>query len=379
MALSDQFPCITVRMRTLKFATSDKNQLQFAAAVRKNVNDYFREKGISTKGNYAMVLQTIVMMSLYLVPFILFLTTSMNIWIAIGLTIVMGLGTAGIGMSVMHDAVHGSYSKKEWINKMVGSSMYLLGANVFNWKVQHNILHHTNTNVDGFDHDIDSKGPIRLSQAAPLKKFHRYQHIHAFFFYGLMTISKLVQDFTQLAEYNKAGITRQLKKNPTVEYIKMVLVKIAYLFVFIGLPIMLTDYTWWQVLIGFLIMQWTAGFILSVVFQLAHVVEGADQPLPNEEGIVETDWAVHELATTSNFGPKNWLLTWYVGGLNFQIEHHLFPNICHVHYQKIAPIVERTAKEYGLTYNLKPRFRDALASHIRMLKQLGRPAEPSLA
>ena len=188
-----------------------------------------------------------------------------------------------------------------------------------------------------------------------------------------MTISKQIQDFTQLAEYNKAGITRQLKKSPTVEYLKMIMFKILYLITFIGLPIAFTDYTWWQVLIGFMIMHWTAGFVLSVIFQLAHVVEGAEQPLPNEDGVVESDWAAHELATTSNFGPKNWLLTWYVGGLNFQIEHHLFPNICHVHYQKIAPIVEKTAKEHGLNYNLKPRFRDALASHFRMLKQLGRP------
>jgi linoleoyl-CoA desaturase len=362
-------------MRTLKFATSDKNQHHFAAAVRKNVNDYFREKGISPTANYAMVLQTIVMLSLYIVPFILILTVPMNIWVALLLVIVMGVGTAGIGMSVMHDAVHGSYSRKEWVNKMFGSTMYLLGSNVFNWKVQHNILHHTNTNIDGFDGDIDSKGPIRLSHSAPYKKFHRYQHIHAFFFYGLMTLSKLVQDFTQLAEYNRNGITRQLKRNPVWEYIKMVSLKVAYLFIFIGLSIFFTDFSWWQVLIGFVIMHWTAGFILSIVFQLAHVVEGADQPMPNEQGIVESDWAVHELATTANFGRNNWLLTWYVGGLNFQIEHHLFPHICHVHYSAISHIVERTAKEYGLNYNLKPRFRDAVRSHIRMLKVLGRPQQ----
>jgi linoleoyl-CoA desaturase len=155
----------------------------------------------------------------------------------------------------------------------------------------------------------------------------------------------------------------------------MVSLKLMYLFIFIGLTIYFTDFTWWQVLIGFLVMHWTAGFILSVVFQLAHVVEGADQPLPNADGIVESDWAVHELATTSNFGRNNWLLTWYVGGLNFQIEHHLFPHICHVHYQAISPIVEKTAKEFGLNYNLKPRFRDALRSHVRMLKVLGSPQQ----
>ncbi|MBP7238744.1 MAG: acyl-CoA desaturase [Saprospiraceae bacterium] len=366
-------------MRTLKFTTSDKNQTNFAAAVRKNVNDYFKENGIAPTANIYMVLQTLVMLSLYIVPFILILTVPMNIWIALGLVVIMGLGTAGIGMSVMHDAVHGSYSRKEWVNKMFGSTMYLLGSNVFNWKVQHNILHHTNTNIDGFDGDIDSKGPIRLSHSAPYKKFHKYQHFHAFFFYGLMTLSKLVQDFTQLAEYNKSGITRQLKRSPVAEYIKMVALKLVYLFIFIGLTIFFTDFTWWQILIGFVVMHWTAGFILSIIFQLAHVVEGADQPSPNADGVVESDWAVHELATTSNFGRNNWLLTWYVGGLNFQIEHHLFPHICHVHYSKISHIVEKTANDFGLTYNLKPRFRDALRSHIRMLKVLGRPAQTTAA
>ena len=366
-------------MQTLKFATTDKNQLSFAAAVRKNVNDYFREKGISTKANFSMVIQSIVMLSLYIVPFVLILTLNLNIWVAMVLAIVMGIGTAGIGMCVMHDAVHGSYSGKEWINKIFGSTLYLLGANVYNWKVQHNILHHTNTNIDGFDHDIDSKGPIRLSHNSPHRPFHRFQHIHAFFFYGLMTLSKLVQDFTQLAEFNKSGITRQMKKSPVWEYVKLIVVKTGYFFLFIGLTLWLTEYTWWQVLIGFLVMHWTAGFILSVVFQLAHVVEGADQPMPNADGVVESDWAVHELATTSNFGRNNWLLTWYVGGLNFQIEHHLFPHICHVHYKNISPIVEKTAREFGLNYNLKPRFRDAVASHYRMLKVLGNPSEVKAA
>ena len=366
-------------MRTLKFTTSDKNQLQFASAVRKNVNDYFKERGISPAANFAMVLQTLVMLSLYIVPFVLILAVPMSPWVALPLTVIMGIGTAGIGMCVMHDAVHGSYSRKPWVNKLFGSSMYLLGANVFNWKVQHNILHHTNTNIDGFDHDIDSKGPIRLSFNSPRRKFHGYQHIHAFFFYGLMTLSKLVQDFTQLAQFNKAGITRQLKKSPFLEYVKMIGVKVMYFAIFIGLTLYFTDFTWWEIIIGFVVMHWTAGFILSVVFQLAHVVEGVIQPMPNEDGVVESDWAVHELATTANFGRNNWLLTWYVGGLNFQIEHHLFPHICHVHYPAISPIVEKTAKEYGLAYNVKPRFRDAVASHYRMLKILGQPEQQTAA
>ncbi len=360
-------------MKSIKFVTNDSKQKQFAAAVRNNVNDYFKEKGISTKGNYVLYIQTISMICVYIIPFILIFTLPMNAWVALLLTVVMGIGIAGTGMCVMHDAIHGSFSDKEWVNKLFGGTLYLLGANVFNWRIQHNFLHHTYTNIEGYDQDIESRGPIRLADHSPLRRIHRYQFIHAFFFYGLMTISKLVKDFTQLIYYNKAGITRKFNFHPTKEYLKMVLYKIVYLFVIIGLPIMLTPFTWWQVVIGFLVMHWTAGAILSTIFQMAHVVEGAEQPMPNAQGIIHYEWAVHEMLTTSDFARNNHFLNWYVGGLNFQIEHHLFPNICHVHYQKIAPIVEKTAREFGYTYNLKPSFANAFVSHVKRLKELGRP------
>lgn len=359
-------------MKTIKFVCGDARQKQFALAVRRNVNEYFRNNGISVKGNLRLAIQTIVMLSLYLVPFVLLFTIPMNAWTALLMAALIGAGMAGIGMCVMHDAVHGSYSQKEWVNRLLGGTMYLLGSNVFNWKIQHNYLHHSYTNIEGYDHDIDSKGPIRLSQYAPLKKIHRYQYIHAFFFYGLLTLSKLINDFIQLQEFNKAGITRQFHVNPVSEYMKMVLVKILYLFVFIGLPLLFTPFYWWQVLVGFFVMHWVAGCILSTVFQMAHVVEGTEQLVPNAEGVVEREWAVHEVRATSDFARKNIFLEYYVGGLNFQIEHHLFPNISHIHYRKIAPIVENTAKEFGFRYNLKPTFREALYSHIHRLKELGK-------
>ncbi|KAA9041218.1 acyl-CoA desaturase [Ginsengibacter hankyongi] len=360
-------------MKTMKFIGSDARQKEFALAVRKNVNDYFRDNGISIKGNARLVIQTIVMLSLYIIPFVLLFVVPMNAWLALLMVALIGAGMAGIGMCVMHDAVHGSYSQKEWVNKLLGGTMYLLGSNVFNWKIQHNFLHHAYTNVEGYDQDIASKGPIRLSQYAPLKKIHRYQYIHAFFFYGLMTISKLINDFTQLLEFNKVGITSKYNVNPVAEYLKMVIVKILYLFVFIGLPVLFTPFSWLQVLLGFFVMHWVAGCILSTVFQMAHVVEGAEQMLPNAEGIIDREWAVHELRTTSDFARNNAFLEYYVGGLNFQIEHHLFPNISHIHYRKIAPIVEKTAKEFGFIYNLKPSFLNAFYSHIHRLKELGQP------
>jgi len=359
-------------MIPVKFVVEEQKQREFASAVRKNVNAYFTEKNISPKGDATIVMQSVVMLTLYLVPFILILSLPMNSWMALLLVIAMGIGMAGVGMCIMHDAVHGSYSKAEKTNKYISYfSMFLLGSSVFTWKIQHNVLHHTYTNIDGHDHDINSKGPIRLSDHGPLKPIHRFQHLHAFFFYGLMSFSKLISDFRQLKEYTREGFSKRYNIDPKTAFIKMILAKLAYLFLFVGLPILLTPFTWWQVLIGFFIMHWTGGFIMSTIFQLAHIVEGASQHSPGEKGIIPTDWAVHQLYTTSDFARNNLFLNWYVGGLNFQIEHHLFPNISHVHYQKIAPIVEQTAKEYGLFYNLKPTLTEAFCSHVRRLKQLG--------
>ncbi|GCC50398.1 acyl-CoA desaturase [Chryseotalea sanaruensis] len=359
-------------MKTVKFITTNEQERKFASAVRRNVNDYFTENALSKKGNTFLVVQSIVLLAIYILPFVIILTIPISVWLALLMTVLIGIGMAGVGMCIMHDGVHGAYSKKEWVNNLAGSTMYLLGSTVTNWKIQHNVLHHTYTNIEGNDEDIGVRGPLRLSEHAPRNRFHRFQYIYAFLFYGLMTISKLTKDFSQLARYNREGLTKQQHVNTKFEYFKMISIKLIYLFVFIGLPILFTEFSWWQVLIGFFVIHWVGACIMSTIFQMAHVVEGAIQPLPDSEGIIENEWAVHELKTTSDFARNNVFLNWYAGGLNFQIEHHLFPSICHVHYRNIAPIVENTAKEFGLVYNLKPTFKDALFSHLRRLKELGR-------
>lgn len=358
-------------MRNIKFKSPDERQSQFAAELRKNVDQYFRDTATSPKGDWTLRIKALAMLAMYFAPFVLLLTVPMSAWLALPLVVLMGVGTAGIGMGVMHDAIHGSYSRQQWENKLMGSSMYLLGSHVFVWFVQHNVMHHTYTNIDGMDGDIGPRGPLRLSEHAPLKKIHRYQHLYAFLLYGLMSLSKLVRDFWQLSEYNKSGITTAQHRSPVMEWVKLVGFKAIYLFTIIGLPLLLTDFNVWQVLAGFFIMHWVTGVILATIFQLAHVVEGAEQPLEQSNGLIENNWMVHELQTTANFARNQPLLNWYVGGLNFQIEHHLFPHVSHIHYPKIAPIVERTAKEFGYSYNVQPTFLSALASHIRRLKELG--------
>jgi linoleoyl-CoA desaturase len=357
-------------MKILKFVSKDRGQ--FTTTLRKNVSDYFSEKKISTKGNLKMVFKSIIMISAYFIPFILMLTLPLNSWIIFPLAVIMGIGMAGIGMSVMHDAVHGSFSKKGWLNKLFGSTMYFIGGNTFNWKVQHNMLHHTYTNIEGFDEDIEPKASLRLSKHTPLKKIHKFQHIYAFVLYCFMSLSRIFTEIKQLIKYNKTGITKLQGSTPKKEMTKLIVAKSVYLLIILGLPLIFSPFSWWLILLGFLLMHCVAGIFMSTVFQMAHLVEEVAQPFPNQEGNIENEWMIHELETTANFSKRSRLFGWMIGGLNYQIEHHLFPNICHVHYRAISPIVERTVKEFGLRYNENRTFFKAIGSHVRMLRALGK-------
>jgi linoleoyl-CoA desaturase len=359
-------------MKTLQFKSANGHESQFAEEVKRKVSEYFKYHHLSIKGNLWVFLKALVILSIYIVPWILIITIPLTSWMGLFLCLVIGIGEAGVGMSVMHDAAHGALSRKKWVNTLFESSMYLLGSNMFNWKIQHNLYHHTYTNIYGYDPDIGTKVVIRLCEHAKLRKYHRYQFIYSFFLYGLMTLSKIVLDIVQLFEFNKSGITKLQKANPRRELWILLISKTLYFFIFIGLPIIFSSFNWWQVLLGFGIMHITAGMIMSTIFQMAHVVEGAQQPLPDSNRVIPHEWLVHQLMSTSDFDPNNRILSWYIGGLNYQIEHHLFPNICHVHYRKIAPIVRITAEKYGIKYNLKPTFRHAFISHVRRLKELGR-------
>jgi linoleoyl-CoA desaturase len=360
-------------MKIIQFKTRNTQHQAFTEELNTRVNAYFKNQNISMRGNRGLYLKAIVMLAIYIGSFVCILCLSLSAGWALLLALIMGFGEAGIGMSVMHDGAHGSFSDLSWVNKLAASSIVILGSNAVNWKIQHNFLHHRFTNIYGYDQDIQTKAVIRLSDHAPLKPYHKYQFVYTFFFYGLMTLSKLIGDFPQFQKFTKEGLTNQQPKETRNEWIKLMVIKTLYLTLFIGLPLWLTEYAWWQILVGFLVMHFTAGMIMSTIFQMAHVVEGAEQPLPDAQGVIHMEWTVHQLHTTSDFAPNNAFLNWYAGGLNYQIEHHLFQHISHIHFQQIAPIVRELTTKYGIPYNVKPSFASALKSHVQRLKDLGKP------
>lgn len=358
----------------LKFAT---RQQDFFVTLNQRVNTYFKTNKIERTGNSEMVIKTIFMLSLYFVPYILLISgITANLWVMLGLCMVMGFGMAGIGLSIMHDANHGSYSNKPWVNNALGLTLNLVGGHAMNWKVQHNVLHHTYTNIHDVDEDISPRGILRMAPESKWIPLHKYQHYYAWFFYGLMTLVWVfVKDFFRLIKYQREGLIKKQKTTALREWAFMLATKAIYFTYIFAVPMWLLDITFGQALIGFLVMHYIAGFILAVIFQPAHVVEGTEYPMPDEKGNLENTWAIHQLHTTTNFGHKERFFSWYVGGLNYQVEHHLFPNICHVHYRQIAKIVEQTAKEFGLPYKSKETFLQAIAAHARQLKWLGHKPE----
>lgn len=356
----------------VKFVNKDKTL--FFSVLKKRVDQYFIDNNISKNGNAQMVIKSIILITAYLGPFIALLTLPIPFGISLILWLVMGLSLSGIGMSVMHDANHGSYSSNKTVNTMMGHTLNLVGGSVFNWKLQHNILHHTYTNVVHMDDDIDDKLVMRFSPHTKVKGYHKLQFIYAFLFYGILTIYwALAKDFVQFAKYTKNGVNPNSRKENIVTLTKIIVSKLFYFSIFLVLPILFSSLSVGQVLAGFMLMHFAAGLILTVIFQLAHTVEGTSHPLPNETGNIENDWAIHQLNTTVNFSRKNKFISWYVGGLNFQVEHHLFPRICHVHYPNIAPIVKATSEEYGIPYLENETFGEALKSHVVTLQRFGRP------
>jgi linoleoyl-CoA desaturase len=361
------------KTRTITFA---KTHREFSATLNKRVNDYFKANKLSRHANAEMVIKTICMFAAYFVPYTLIITSvitgTAGLLVAL---LVMSIGLAGIGLGVMHDANHGAYAKKNWVNTIIGYSLNLVGANAFNWKVQHNVLHHTFTNVHEEDEDISPRGALRLTPHSRWRKVHRYQFIYAWFLYGLMTIVWLFfKDFVRIVRYHKSGLAKKQNANIVHEWLILIGTKLLYIGYIFVVPLVFTALPVWAVLVGILIMHYIAGFILAIIFQPAHVIEGTEFPLPNQDHELENNWAIHQLLTTTNFGNNSTWFSWYVGGLNFQIEHHLFPNICHVHYKKISGIVKSTAEEFGLPYRSTRTFLGALIKHARLLKQLGAPA-----
>lgn len=356
---------------TKKVKFTNANKSAFYATVRSRVDAYFTENNVSTYANGQMWFKAYFFLTGLVGTYLLILTASLSLPLMLLLAIILGMFGAFVGFNVCHDAIHKALSPHLAVNKIFSFVFNLIGASPYVWNICHNIVHHTYTNIAGHDEDIDvAPGLIRFSDAETVNRLQRYQHFYAFVLYSFAMLSWVFRK--DYKKFFQKKIGEHVLTHPKIEYFKLFFYKGIYYFLFIGLPLMILDITWWQFLVGFLAMQFSQGLVLGLIFQLAHVVEGTSFPNPDTHGNIEEAWAEHQMRTTANFAIDSKLTGFLCGGLNRQIEHHLFPKICHIHYPAIGGIVKETAAEFGLPYIESSTFTAALVSHYKTLRKLGK-------
>lgn len=351
----------------IKFGSADR----FMRTVKGRVDRYFQFTGRSPRDCGEMYLKTALILLWWAASYTLLVFVVTNPWLAVGLAVAFGLSISAIGFNIQHDGGHKAYSNRPWLNRIMASSLDLCGGSSYIWDHKHNTVHHTYANITGHDDDIEVGVLSRMSPHQPRYKFHRFQQWYLWLLYGFLPVKwQLFDDYWNLARgrIGQHKFSRPKGRDLSI-FIggKVVFYSLIFLIPALFHPL-------WLVGLFYLLAMWVNGLVLATVFQLAHVVEEAEFPMPDPAtGKIENHWAVHQVETTVDFARDNRVLSWFLGGLNFQIEHHLLPRVCHVHYRKVSRIVEKACREYGLQYNHHPTFTAGVASHFRWLRQMGQP------
>lgn len=352
----------------IKFSGTDA----FQKTLKARVDRYFRLTHRSPRDCPQMYVKTAIVLNWFLASYALLVFAAPTWWIAIPLAVSLGLSMAAIGFNIQHDGGHKAYSERNWVNRLMASTLDLLGGSSYVWDHKHNTLHHTYANITGHDDDIEVGFFGRLSPHQKWRGFHRFQHLYLWLLYGFLPVKwQLVDDYVNIA-HGRIGNYKFAR--PRGKALLMLIGgKLTFLTLAFILPALF--HPLWMVIVFYLLANLVNGILLAIVFQLAHVVEEAEFPMPcKDTGKMESHWAVHQVETTVDFARNNPVWTWFLGGLNFQVEHHLFPRICHIHYPKISRLVERTCKEFGVQYHAHKSFFSGVASHFRWLRTMGQPA-----
>ena len=348
--------------------TFDNSKTPFMDVLSEKVNNYFKENKIDKTGNWKLYSKSLIIIPIHITLYILMVSLHIHLAVNVLFALMLALTSALIGFNVMHDGSHGGYSKNKTLNLFMAYTANLIGAEAHFWRTKHNVLHHTYTNIVGMDDDIEKHPLFRFCENQERKPMHKFQYIYWVFLYPFSTINWIYyEDFKKYFSGTIIGDYR-FPKMKFSEHIAFWITKLLTVYLFIVLPIQSLGVAYG--LICFLCMNFLLSYIIDIVFQLAHVVEGTHFA-NKSDGKVYKEWAIHQVETTADFATKSKLVSWLVGGLNFQVEHHLFPKISHVHYPEINKFVRETCSQFDVTYIENPTFYAAFKSHIVHLKKLG--------
>jgi linoleoyl-CoA desaturase len=347
----------------------DNSANEFQVNLRRRVDEFFARTGRRPRDCPSMYAKTAILLVAFATLYVFLVFGARAWWQAVPLSVLLGLAAAAIGLNVQHDGVHQSYSRRAWVNRLMASSLDVLGGSSYIWGRRHSVYHHTYVNIAGHDTDIDLGSLGRLAPQQRRRWFHRWQHVYMWLLYGFMTMHwQLYDDFESVAKGRVRA--HRLARPVRAHLVQFIAGKSVFLALAFGVPLLMHSVG--AVLAFYALTAMVIGFTLSVTFQLAHCVEEAGFAAPAPlTGRIDNAWAVHQVESTVDFARRNRALAWFLGGLNFQIEHHLFPRVCHVHYPALAPLVEQTCREYGLRYSENPSVWAGVASHYRWLRRMG--------
>ncbi len=358
--------------RRLKFSGDN----DFQTELRRRVDSYLKSTGRRQRDCPRMYFKTGVILSVFTASYVLLVGVVSAWWLAVPLAILLGLSAAAVGFNIMHDAGHKAYSKSAFVNRLMAMMVEVIGGSGYVWHWKHGVFHHTYVNITGYDTDIDMGGLARFSPHQKRLVFHRWQHWYVWVLYGLMAVKwQLYDDFRDVALGRMDG--HRFPRPRGRDLVVFVAGKAGFFLLAFGVPLLF--HPWWAVALFYGVAAVVLGVVLSLVFQLAHCVEEANFPMPGEPGKMDNSWGIHQVETTVNFARRNRLVSWLLGGLNFQIEHHLFSRICHVNYPAISRLVEDTCREFGICYNVHDSVFAGLRSHFRWLREMGRAPAPAPA
>ena len=353
----------------LKFAAD----AGFQRELRRRVHALLRDRGLRERDCAAMYLKAGVVLAAFIISYLALVFLARSWWQALPLALLLGLAVAQIGFNIQHDGGHRAYSEHAWINKLMAMTLDMVGGSSYVWRWKHAVFHHMYVNVHGHDTDIDV-GPFgRLAPEQPRLGFYRWQQWYLWPLYGVTAMKWHFYDDYRDVILGRMGANR-FPRPRGWDLVLFIGGKLCFLALAFGIPLLLHPF--WDVAFFYVVTAMVTGVVLAVVFQLAHAVEEAQFTQPEPGSLrMKACWASHQTSATVDFARDNRLISWLVGGLNFQIEHHLFPTLSHVHYPAIAGVVEETCREFGVPYSANPSFSSALGSHFRWLKRMGRDAE----
>jgi len=340
----------------------------FSTTLKQRVEEVLNQRSLPRYGGPRVVLKAAFILAMLAVSYVALVFWASSLWQVVLCAFFVSQAIVLIGFNIMHDAGHGAFSRFGWLNRAMARSLDLIGGSIDVWRVKHHVLHHTFTNINAFDDDLDVGMLMRLHPSQPWRAWHRYQAFYAFPLYSLLSMHWVLSD---LVEFFSGRIGRQ-GNTVTTQGKTALFVAFKLNFFVLGLGLPMLFHTAWSVLPTFLAIQLVVGFTIALVFQLAHVVDIVDFPEATGPR-VENEWMIHQLQTTANFATGSRFVSWYCGGLNRQVEHHLFASISHVHYKHLEPAVEQTCREFNVAHRSYPTVFAAVRGHLSMLSQLARP------